>query len=198
MTFPMVRRFTLRGVSLLLALLPGPAGAIEQVWRLDAANSTVRFDLPATAHDVHGAIALKGGEVHFDPATGQASGWIGLDASSAVSGNGSRDRTMRQEVLEVGRFPEIRFDVDSMRGAVPESGAADVEFDGRITLRGDEHPLTLRAHLVAEGRRVRADLEFPVPFVAWGLKDPSLFVLRVSPVVTVKVVAVGDLSASGR
>lgn len=162
----------------------------------DSRTSEVTFDLPATGHDVHGAITLRRGEIHFDDQTGTASGEIVLDAGSAVSGNGSRDKTMRDEVLEAMRFPEIRFVAERVEGAVASSGVSEIKLAGRIDLHGAQHPLVMTAKVTVDGARLSAETEFPVAFIDWGLKDPSVMFLRVEPVVMVHVIARGELAGA--
>src|SRR5262245_4253991 len=95
-----------------LVLLAGAATAEE--WMLDPAKTTVRFTLGASLHTVHGSLRLKRGHVVYDPNTGKASGEIVVDATSAVTGNDSRDRTMHQKVLESAQYPEIAFHPDRL------------------------------------------------------------------------------------
>jgi hypothetical protein len=58
---------------------------------------------------------------------------------------------------------------------------------------GDEHPLTVSAEVLTEGERVEATASFEVPYVAWGLRDPSVFLLRVAKSVTVTVELAGTV-----
>ena len=183
------------GTAAILALAAGAAAhGSERSLTLDAAASKVSFELPATGHDVHGLFALKSGRIAFDAETGVAQGEIVVDAASAVSGNGTRDETMREDVLEANRFPEIRFVAERFQGLIPESGESDIELGGTIHLHGTAHPLTLKAHVTTAGTHLEAKTEFPVAFIDWGLKDPSIFFLRVEPVVRIKVQAVGELA----
>jgi polyisoprenoid-binding protein YceI len=91
------------GVLVAAAAASTPAGAEELTLRLDPAATEVSFHVDATGHDVHGAFALRSGEIRFDPDTGTASGEIRVDATSAKTGSGSRDKEMNHEVLASSR-----------------------------------------------------------------------------------------------
>jgi polyisoprenoid-binding protein YceI len=170
------------------------AGAVERALVFDPQATEVTFDLPATGHDVHGAISLRRGEIRFDDRTGEASGEIVLDAGSADSGNSSRDKTLREDVFEVVRFPTIRFVAEHLLGNFAEQGVSQLRLVGRVEIHGAEHPLTMAARVTMEGTRLSAETEFPVAFVDWGMKDPSVLFLKVEPVVKVHVVARGELA----
>jgi polyisoprenoid-binding protein YceI len=173
----------------------GTARAAERRLELDPKMSAVSFDLSATAHDVRGSFPVARGDIWFDDETGTARGEIVVDAKSGVTGNGSRDRTMRDKVLEAAHFPEVRLVVSGVQGKLASSGRSTLQLRGVLVLHGSEHPLTLAVEATVEGDRLKAESAFEVPFVAWGLEDPSVFVLRVAPVVQVQVVARGRLTA---
>ncbi|MEZ5314169.1 MAG: YceI family protein [Thermoanaerobaculia bacterium] len=154
------------------------AGAESRQLTLDASSSSIRFELPATGHDVHGLFKLRSGVIEFDPSAGTASGEIVIDAGSGSSGNGSRDKTMREDVLEVPRFPEIRFVAERFQGELPESGGGEVELAGKIFVHGTAHPLTPKSKIETKGNQVVAETEFPIAFLDWGMKDPSSLFLR--------------------
>jgi polyisoprenoid-binding protein YceI len=188
------RRNLLKSAVALMLAAPVAAGAETRTLVFDPAATEVSFELPATGHDVHGAIALRRAEIRFDDRGGVASGEIVLDAASARSGNDSRDKTMREDVFEAVRFPEIRFVPERVEGALAGSGASEIRLIGKVFLHGAAHPLVMTAHVVADGARLSAESDFPIDFVDWGLKDPSFLFLRVEPVVKVKVVAKGELT----
>lgn len=71
---------------------------------------------------MHGTFALKRGTLRFDLATGKAAGEIVVDAISGQSGNDSRDKKVRKEVLENARFTDIVFRPD--RVEVPSNHRA--------------------------------------------------------------------------
>ena len=109
----------------LLALAEAPpATAAETVVQLDPEATEVSFVLGATAHDVHGTFGFQEGTIRFDPATGEASGELVVDATAAETGNGSRDKTMHNKVLESDETPGIVFHVEQVDGTLPERGRA--------------------------------------------------------------------------
>ena len=181
-------------VALLLTLLATTAArAEEQALRLDPATSKVTFAVEATGHDVHGSLALQEGTVRFDPATGEAGGRIVIDARRAETGNKSRDKTLHDEVLESVAFPSFVFTPERLEGTVPTSGEAHIVLVGRLAIHGAEHPLRLPADIAVTDRGLHARANFPVPYVEWGLHNPSILFLRVADDVVVTVEARGAL-----
>jgi polyisoprenoid-binding protein YceI len=112
----------------LVALLASPRlSAQETVVTLDPAQTRIEYALGATLHEVHGTFRLKSGVIHFDPATGKASGSIVVDATSGNSGNDGRDSKMHREILESPKYPEIVFVPAQVKGVVNAQGASQVE-----------------------------------------------------------------------
>lgn len=181
-----------------LFLLPAAAALAEQrVLVLDPAASKVSFTLPATGHEVDGTLGVKSGRIAFDPATGDASGEIAIDLKTAQTGNGSRDKTMHNDVLQTGSFPVAVLRVEKVRGTVQASGTSQVTLDGTLSLHGSDHKVSLPAKVEVKDGRVKAETRLSIPFVDWGMKDPSVLFLRVDKVVAVKVLAEGRLEGAG-
>jgi polyisoprenoid-binding protein YceI len=182
-------------VSLAFGLVVGvPAVAGAERLVLDPADTTVSFQLPATGHDVHGVFALDHGEVVFDPATGAAQGEISVTATGAETGNKKRDKAMHGKVLESATYPLFVFRPQRVEGALPATGSAEIKIHGTLTLHGQDHPLTLPATVERDGDRLHATTTFSVPYVEWGLHDPSFLFFRVAKVVDVTISADGRLS----
>jgi polyisoprenoid-binding protein YceI len=178
----------------ILTLLATAAPAAEMALHLDPASSRVTFAVEATGHDVHGTLALQEGEVRFDPASGAASGRIVIDARRAETGNGSRDKTLHKEVLESSLFPSFVFTPERVEGTVPEAGKGHLVLVGTLAIHGAQHPLRLPADVEVDGGRLHATATFPVPYVEWGLHNPSLLFLRVADEVAVSVDARGAVA----
>jgi len=182
----------LLGVLTAHALIPS-AYAQESVVGLDAAQTRIDFTLSDVLHTVHGMFKLKSGTIRFDPSTGKASGAIVVDATSGESGNGSRDSKMHREILESSKFIEIVFTPDQVKGALSPQGSSRMEVSGQFHLHGQDHELTLPMDVQADGRQVQLTARFIIPYVQWGLKNPSTFILRVSDKVTIDIHAVGHM-----
>ena len=172
-----------------------PARAEERTLTLDPQATEVTFLLGATGHDVHGILHLKAGAIHFDTDTDGASGEVVLDARLTETGNAKRDKTMHAKVLESAEHAFMVFHPQSIHGDVAPQGKSDVELVGTVTLVGHDHPLSLPATLDVDGDTVTATAAFPVPFVEWGLHDPSTFILKVAKKVEVSLTAHGTFDA---
>jgi polyisoprenoid-binding protein YceI len=186
-----MRRFTLLLCAAAATIAPARAG--ELVLTLDPGATTVAFTLDATGHTVKGTFALASGEVRFDPETGAAAGEIVVNLSAGRTGNERRDRKMHADVLNSATYPSAVFHPRRVSGALVEGRPVEVGVEGILSLRGADHPITLAARATRVGERVDVEVEFPVPFVEWGLPDPSFLVLRVAKIVVVRVKAEGTL-----
>ncbi|HVN82993.1 MAG TPA: YceI family protein [Terriglobia bacterium] len=184
-------RLVLLSCTMALLLCPSDL-AQDVVLEFDSAQTQINFTLGDILHTVHGTFTLKRSRLEFNPSTGQVTGLVVVDSSSGQSGNEGRDRKMHKEVLESNRFPEITFKPVSVRGHIALQGDSEVEVGGNFDLHGVDHDITLKAHLHIADDRLVADIHFPVPYVNWGLKNPSTFILRVSETVSI------DLHATGR
>lgn len=181
------------GVLLAAAASPPPqATSSELVFGLDPAQSKIHWTLGATMHTVHGTFGLKRGELRVDPSTGKASGEIVADAASGASGNDSRDKKMHAEVLESARYPEVVFRADRLEGKVQPQGSSTVQLHGTFLLHGGEHELTVPVQAELSADHWKGTAKFSVPYAAWGVKNPSTFLLKVDPSVEIEL----DLSGS--
>jgi polyisoprenoid-binding protein YceI len=154
-------------------------------------QTVVKFTLGDVLHTVHGTFNLKSGVVHFNPTTNEISGEVVVDARTGDSGSGTRDRKMHKDILESERYPEVTFRPDHVEGSVPAQGSATVQVHGIFGIHGAEHEVIVPAQVALAPSQWTLSVHFDVPYVAWGLRDPSTLFLRVG-----KTVAI-DLSASG-
>jgi polyisoprenoid-binding protein YceI len=171
-----------------------PAAGGEQVVTLDTQASAATFMLGATLHDVHGTLALRSGEIRFDPQTGTASGEVLLDATLTETGNAKRDKKMHTKVLESDQYPTIVFEPERIEGELSGSGPSELDLQGTVEIHGDRHPLVLHAVVDVSGEQLTGTTHFVVPYVEWGMKDPSVFLLRVKKQVEVTIDIVGRVT----
>lgn len=173
-----------------------PVLGAEQLWTVDSATTKVTFRLGATGHDVDGTFAKPSGALQFDPEAGTVSGTITLDLRGADTGNTKRDKQMHQDVLETEKFPVATFTAKALKGKLAASGTSEITLVGELNLHGADHPVEIPAKVTIDGGQLSVDAGFAVPFVEWGLKDPSWFVLRVDKAVQVKINGAGALTAA--
>jgi polyisoprenoid-binding protein YceI len=152
-------------------------------------TTSIHWTLSGPIHTVHGTFKLKRGavDVHFDD--GSADGLIEVDATSGESGNPARDGRMQKSILESDRYPIISFRPTHVIGKVMSSSDEVVTLEGVFRIHGAEHPLQLRINIRPEGNLITLETHFTVPYVDWGMKDPSIFVLRVNKTVDIDVEA---------
>ena len=196
MTRSFRRPHTLRAslLAIFFALFALSAFGQESIVRLDPAQTKINFTLDDVLHTVRGQFTLKEGEIHFNPTTGVASGALIIDARSGNSGNKSRDKKMHKEILESEKYPEIAFLPQHVTGTIPAHGASEVQVSGIFRIHGVDHPLTLAVPVQFSSSNMKATTTFDIPYVAWGMKDPSAFLLRVGKSARIDISATGQLS----
>ena len=161
--------------------------AAQIVLSVDPAKSTVHWSVESSLHTVHGTFHVKRGTVSVDPATGKASGEIVVDARSGESGNDGRDRRMHKEILESSQYTEVVFRPDRADGTVVAQGDSSLKLHGIFSLHGADHELTVPTQATLREGQWKGTAAFEVPYIEWGLKNPSNFLLKVKPVVDVQL-----------
>lgn len=180
--------------TLVVATLGQAASAAdgEVAVTLDADQTEVTFVLEATGHTVNGVLHLRQGELLLQ-GDGKASGELVIDATKADTGSNRRDKTMHKKVLESEAHPLIVFHVESYDGELPASGGGEMTLKGSMELIGKGHPMEMAIQVERDGNGFKGKTQFEVPFIEWGLHDPSLLFLRVDKVVSVSVSTAGSL-----
>jgi polyisoprenoid-binding protein YceI len=154
---------------------------------IDPAQTTVEFTLDSLLHTVHGNFQLKCGTLSFDPRSGKAHGEIVVDATSGESGSPARDKRMHAGILESARYPEITFRFDRVDGKVAPEGKSQVQLHGVFAIHGVEHEMLVPATVGTAAGQYNVDATFEVPYVKWGMKNPSTLMLRVSDKVEIAI-----------
>jgi len=176
----------------LLALQLGAAAFPQQTaLELDPARTVVHFTLKTSLHTVHGTFQLKSGKVSFDPQTRKVSGLLVVDATSGDSGNSGRDSKMHKEILESQKYREITFAPLEVEGDVPPQGDSQVRVRGTFRIHGQDHEIVIPVAIHSAGAELTLDTDFSIPYLSWGLKNPSTFILRASDTVQLSIHASG-------
>jgi polyisoprenoid-binding protein YceI len=167
--------------------------AAEYRVELKPENTKVAWTLSDVLHTVHGTFVLKQGRVEFDTQSGKVTGQAVVDVLSGDSGSEARDKKMHAKVLESVQFPEAIFTPDRMEGTVAVPGSSTCKLHGMFSLHGAVHEMTMDVQTNATADHINITMSFDVPYVAWGLKDPSTFVLKVGKSVHVSIETSGAL-----
>jgi polyisoprenoid-binding protein YceI len=168
--------------------------AQHQTFIVDPKTSRVAFSLGATGHEVHGTFHVQTGAIDFDRAAAIISGSVIVAAGSGETGNASRDHKMHADVLDVAHFAGITFAPKSYQGTIAPSGDSQLQVSGVFTLHGVPHDITVPVQIHIDGANLVAKTRFTVPYVQWGLKDPSVFMLRVAKVADIEVSLTGRVT----
>lgn len=185
------------GPTCLLLLLAGmisAAASAEDHYAIDPAQSAVHFSLGDTLHQFGGVFHITSGEISFDRRTGQMSGKIVVDAASGDSGSAARDKKMKKDELKVQAFPSVIFEPGSFTGTLADSGTSQIQVQGVFTLVGKPHPLTVPMTVQVDGSQCTATGSFTVPYVEWGLKDPSMFLVKMQKEVKIDLTLKGQIA----
>jgi polyisoprenoid-binding protein YceI len=174
-------------IFLALCAITLPALGADYSLELKPENTKVQFTLTDPLHTVHGAFNLKRGVIDFDTDTGKASGEVIVDVASGNSGSDARDSRMHASVLESKKFPEAVFTPDRIEGALSIPGASTIKVHGTFTIHGAPHEITMNVQTSGSVDRLHAVMTFDIPYVTWGMKDPSTFILKVSKTVRMTI-----------
>jgi polyisoprenoid-binding protein YceI len=165
--------------------------AQQQTFTANPSACDVAFALTGTGHEVHGTFHVQSGTIQFDRSAQKISGTIVVSAASGDSGDKGRDKKMHSDVLDVDHFADVTFAPQSYQGTLASSGDSTIQVVGTFTLHGTPHDIAVPMQVHIDGSTLTAKGKFVVPYVKWGLKDPSWMVLKVAKEVQI------DLTLSG-
>jgi polyisoprenoid-binding protein YceI len=131
--------------------------------------------------------------MRLETESGIATGEVTIDATTAQTGNKKRDKKMHAKVLRTADHPRIVLRPRRLEGPLAQPGASDVILHGEIEILGLSHEIAIPLHIEIDDGHYTANGEFEIPYVEWGLEDPSTFVLRVAKTVHVTIEAAGTI-----
>ena len=175
--------------GMLVTVLLLPASAESRRWLPNPAKSVVTFDATHQLGDFSGRGEGVTGEFQVDTADLRAgiTGVARVRVAALRTGNETRDRDMRK-VLDVDRFPEIRFTIGSVEpsfNAVTSSADTLLTIKGGLALRGVERPITFLARVRLREDRVWVRGESRIRLTDFGVQPPSRLFFKVGNEVTI-------------
>jgi polyisoprenoid-binding protein YceI len=164
------------------------------VLELDPSRTLVEFRLGGSLHTTHGKFRLERGIIKGNAVTGKAEGAIVVDAASGDSGDSLRDNRMKDGVLEAQGYPEITFSPRRIDSDFDSGGGFQAKLEGLLKLHGADHEIIIDAHGSLIDENLVATAHFSIPYVEWGLRDPSLLFLTVAKQVDIDIATAGRVT----
>ena len=179
-------------VFVVAALLAPAAFAQHQTFVVNPDGSQVKITLNTTHEIVNGTFHLQSGSIDFDRNTLKVAGSVVVLSASGNTGNGSRDKRMNKEILKVDQFATVSFESKTYTGNLAPSGDSNLQVTGTFTLLGTPHDITIPILVHIEGTAATAKSHFVMPYVQWGVKNPSFLIWKAEDNVAI------DLFLDGR
>ena len=181
-------------VLALAVILPSATLAQHQTFVVNPDAGEVKMTLKTTRELVQGTFHVQSGSIEFDRSTPKMSGSVVVLAGSGKTGNGSRDKKMNKDILEVEQHATVSFEPKSHVGIIAPSGDSTIQVTGIFTLLGTPHEITIPVLVHLESTTAAAKAHFVVPYVQWGLKNPSFLIWKANNDVAIDLSLTGWLS----
>jgi polyisoprenoid-binding protein YceI len=180
---------------LALAVILGPAAlAQHQTFAVNPDASEVKMKLNTTHEVVNGTFHIQSGSIEFDRSAPKMSGSVTVLAGSGKTGNDSRDKKMKKDILKVPQYTTVSFAPTTYTGTIAPSGDSTIQVSGVFTLLGNSHDLTIPMQIHLDGSKATARAQFVIPYVQWGLKNPSFMFWKAENDVAIDLNLVGQIS----
>jgi polyisoprenoid-binding protein YceI len=157
---------------------------------VSAVDSSLSIDARSTLHAVHAtASGLTGYLIAAQNSDGTLASapapilHVEFPIDSVRSGNALQDREMRR-LVDAGRFPKVTGDLRSVDSIAPPNryrAGGDITLVGRTRTYGAEFTMT------SDGESITVEGELAVDIRDFGLKPPSLLILKVDPILRVSL-----------
>ena len=180
---------------LALAVILAPAAlAQHQTFAVNPDASEVKMKLNTTREVVNGTFHIQSGSIEFDRGNPKMSGSVAVLAGSGKTGNDSRDKKMNKDILRVDPYTTVSFAPKTYTGTIAPSGDSTIRVSGVFTLLGNPHDLTIPMQIHRDGSKATARAQFVIPYVQWGLKNPSFMFWKAENDVAIDLNLVGQIS----
>jgi polyisoprenoid-binding protein YceI len=184
---------SLAALTLAVALAPA-AIAQQQTFAVNPDTSEVKMTLNTTHEVVNGTFHIQSGSIVFDRSAPQMSGSVVVATGTGKTGNDMRDHKMHKDILKSAQFATVSFAPKSYSGNLATSGDSTIQVTGAFTLLGTPHDITIPMTVHLDGASATAKAHFTVPYVQWGLKNPSFLVWKADNDVAIDLNLVGTIS----
>ena len=157
----------LRILLLCASALAVPATASARDWQVDPAASTLGFKGSYQGDPFAGRFKSFTAQIAYDEADlGSAHFDVKVDLGSTDTASSERDDTLKgSDFFAVAKFPQAHFVTDSFARAADGTVTAQ----GRLTIRDQTHPVTLKLRFAADGAQATLDVDTVLKRADFGL-----------------------------
>ena len=190
-----MKNFLVRKSVFALLLCCCSSLALADSWnlpqKLSDKNTTIDFEVDTTWHLVEGKTKGLQGEVSLsdpkDPNSITAT--LTLPVNKFDTDNSDRDEEMRAAMAE-DKFPAVTLKIDRAKEIctteVAQQKGCKALLEGSLSIRGVTRSLTLPVKINYKANKYIIAGTFTFPWASFGVEDPSIFVAKVYPDVTIK------------
>ncbi|MGH7653403.1 MAG: YceI family protein, partial [Gemmatimonadaceae bacterium] len=180
-----MRRSLIIVVSLGSLLSVASGASAQAVADAQSVRGTLAFDAKANVGDFTGTTTKMTGKLEGASALSGVRGWVEAPAKSLTTKNGHRDSDMAKS-LEMGKYPAIRFDLDSVAPGAAQGDSTAVVLKGRFTLHGKTRAASIPGWvwITSKGARFRGAV--PIDVKDYGVGGLTHFlVFKMNEMITV-------------
>lgn len=145
--------------------------------------SSLKFEVSAQLHTVHGQSKSFSGTLTGDPADiTTARIHVVLEPASLDTENEKRDKQLRQECLEVDKYPGIEFEstsITSDQSQLKQGQPVSATVKGKLKMHGMEKEITVPVKVTLKGDEITAEGEMGVVLDDWKILRPKVLFVQV-------------------
>jgi polyisoprenoid-binding protein YceI len=166
------------------------ASAQVQNYKVTPELCSLTFDVSAKVHRVHGISKDFSGTISGDPKDiTTAKITIRLDPKNFNTDNEKRDKVMREQSLEIEKYPFIEFEsssIETSNKGLMTNQAADVTVKGILKLHGVERELSIPVRVLWEEQQLVADGTMDLKLDDYTIFRPKVLFFRLQNDVKVR------------
>jgi polyisoprenoid-binding protein YceI len=185
---PAARGPVVWAVVAVVSLGASPASAGAQEYHVDrSADRSVTFSSHASALEfqgvtdkIDGYVLMNGKRLSADTGGDGTKLYLEVDLASLDTGIGMRDRHMRDEYLEVDKYPYASYEGHILRTSVLSGGGFRVTATGTLSLHGVSHDREIACDVTPAGEGYRARCAFDVLLSDYDIEIPKVMFLKLA------------------
>lgn len=143
-------------------------------------SRTELFHFDGVTHRIDGYVLLTGPRLAAGMPTDSSQLYFEVDLASLHTGIGMRDRHMRDDYLQVRKYPYAEFKGALTEVAADSSGAFRVTARGTMSIHGVRKAMTTSCDVSPSGSGYKVRCTFPLLLSDFDISIPKLMFLKLS------------------